>query len=142
MSLYKDLQEMRTNALKNGDNLVYTKLGTLLGDAKRLAMQKENRDPADDEVITTIKKALEGIDEVLKHQTDDFKRAPLLMEQALLMKFMPTQLSDNEIKVIISNAGLDNLGKIMAIFKNHYKGKYDGQTVKKFAEAYLAQIQK
>jgi uncharacterized protein YqeY len=138
MTLYEQLQEMRTAALKAGDNLVYTKLGTLLGEAKQVAMKKENRDPTDDEIITTVKKALEGIDEILKHQTDDIKRAPLLMEQALLMKFMPTQLSDNEIKVIIHNSGLNNLGKIMAVFKNHYKGKYDGSTVKRHAEEYLA----
>ena len=137
-TLYQHLNELKTQALKDKDSFTFTKLGTVLGEAKQIATKKENRDPTDDEVIEIVKKGLDGIAETLTVEKDDFKRATLLIERDLLMKFMPTQLSDVEIVAIIENAALDNVGKIMGLFKNMYKGKYDGAVVKRAADAYLA----
>jgi uncharacterized protein YqeY len=137
MTLYEHLQEVRKTALKNKDSFTFTKLGTVLGEAKQVSTKVENRDPTDEEVVVVVRKNLEGIAEMLKLETDDMKRAPLLIEQTLLQKFMPTQLSENEIRVLISNLGEKNLGKIMGFFKSKYNGKYDGKQVSAFAKQYI-----
>jgi uncharacterized protein YqeY len=138
MTLYAHLQQLRVEALKLGDSFSFTKLGTVLGEAKQVATKKENRDPTDEEVVSIVKKGLEGIAEMLAHEKDDLKRGALIAERQLLQGFMPTQLSETEIKVIIENAALDNIGKIMAIFKNNYAGKYDGKLVSKLAGEFLS----
>jgi uncharacterized protein YqeY len=137
-TLYAHLQQVRTEALKLKDSFSFTKLGTVLGEAKQLATKKENRDPTDEEVIGIVKKGLEGIAEMLEHEKDNLKRGTLLAERQLLQTFMPTQLSETEIKVIIENAAMDSIGKIMAIFKNNFAGKYDGKLVSKLAEEFLS----
>lgn len=139
-TLYETISAERITALKARDSATVTSLGTLLGEAKQIATKKENRDPTDEEILGVVKKTLEGIAEMLKYENDDIKRAACLLEQSLFMKYMPTQLSDNEIQVIIENAQLDNIGKIMAVFKNHYLGKYDGRVVKTAAEKYIASL--
>jgi uncharacterized protein YqeY len=137
--LYKHLQEVRIEAMKAKDTFTSTKLGTILGEAKQLATKKENRDPTDDEVLSVIKKGLEGLAEMLKLETDDFKKANLVLERDMLQKFMPTQLSELEIKTLIENMAFDKLGTIMAVFKLNFAGKYDGKTLKRLADEYLAQ---
>jgi uncharacterized protein YqeY len=137
-TLYQHLNELKTDALKRGDSFTFTKLGTILGEAKQVATKKENRDPTDEEVISIIKKGLEGIAEMLKHEKEYDKAHVLIVERDLLTKFMPTQLSELEIKTLIENAALDNLGKIMGLFKKNFQGKYDGNVVRNLAEQFLA----
>ena len=140
MTLYETISAERITALKARDSATVTSLGTLLGEAKQIATKKENRDPTDEEILGVVKKTLEGIAEMLKYENDDLKRGGYLLEQSLFMKYMPTQLSDNEIQVIIENAQLDNIGKIMALFKMHYLGKYDGKVVSAAANKYIASL--
>ena len=140
-TLYEQIKQTREDSLKSRDSFTYIKLGTVLGEAKQLATKKENRDPTDEEVISIVKKGLEGIGEMLGHESDNHKRSELLFERDLLMKYMPVQLSAPQIEVIIHNAALDSLGKIMALFKLNYAGKYDGKVVKAAAEAYIAGLE-
>jgi len=137
MSLFKHLQELKVEALKKGDSFTFTKLGVVLAEAVQVATKKEKRDPTDEEIISVVKKGLEGIAEMLKH-AKGIEVAPLIIERDLLQKFMPTQLSELEVKTIIENAALDNIGKIMAVFKNNYAGKYDGKLVSKLAAEFLS----
>jgi uncharacterized protein YqeY len=139
-TLYETIGAARNAARKEGKTEIVTCFGTLLGEAKQLATKKENRDPTDEEVLGIIKKTLEGIAEMLKFENNDLRRWDLLFERDLLQAYMPTQLSDTEIEVIIANAQLDNIGKIMAVFKNNYLGKYDGRAVKTAAEKYIASL--
>lgn len=139
-TLYAHLQELKTQALRDKDSFTFTKLGTVLGEAKQLATKKENRDPTDEEVLLVVKKALEGIAEMLKHEKNYTEITKLMVERDMLQKFMPTQLSDLEIKTIIENAALDNLGKIMGLFKANYAGKYDGKQVSSIAQQFLAKV--
>lgn len=139
-TLYEQIKQTREDALRSKDSFTFTKLGTVLGEAKQLATKKENRDPTDEEVVSIVKKGLEGIGEMLEHEFDNSKRSALLFERDLLQKYMPIQLSAPQIEVIIHNSALDNLGKIMALFKLNYTGKYDGKVVKAAAEAYIASL--
>lgn len=137
-TLYEHLNELKINALKQGDSFTFTKLGTVLGEAKQIATKKENRDPTDEEILGVIKKTLEGINETLAYEKDTAKRSDLIIERQILTEFMPTQLSELEIQTLIENAALDNLGKIMGLFKKNFAGKYDGNVVRTLAEQFLA----
>lgn len=137
-TLFQHLNELKTAALKARDTLTFTKLGTVLGEAKQIATKKENRDPTDEEILGVIKKTLEGLAELIALEKDDAAKALLILERDMFQKFMPTQLSETEIKTLIENAALDNLGKIMGLFKKNFAGKYDGNVVRNLAEQFLA----
>lgn len=137
-TLYEHLGELRKEAMKAKDTFTSTKLGVILSEAKKKATQKENRDPTDEEVIAIVKAGLEGIAELMQYEKNYTNQTMLMAERDLLTRFMPTQLSETEIKTIIENAALDHIGKIMGLFKKQFAGKYDGTTVKHIAEQFLA----
>lgn len=137
MTLFEHLNELKTAALKSRDRITFTELGTVLGEAKQIATKKENRDPTDEEVISIIKKTLDGIAELLNLEKDDTKRAELIIKRSLLQSFMPTQLSENEVRVIIENSGLKEVKHIMQLFKSKYAGKYDGKQVSAIAKEFI-----
>ncbi|WP_248793086.1 GatB/YqeY domain-containing protein, partial [Escherichia coli] len=61
---------------------------------------------------------------------------------AVLEQFLPKQLSEAEIRVLISDF-LDvgetrpNMGEVMKHMKTHYDGQYDGKVVSKIAAELL-----
>jgi uncharacterized protein YqeY len=134
VTLYEHLQDVRTAALRASDSFTFTKIGTVLGESKQIATKKENRDPTDEEIVGVIKKTLEGIAEVISYEKDDDKKMLLLKERQLLQGFMPTQLSETEVRVIIKNSGLKDMKSIMQLFKTNYQGKYDGKQVSTIAK--------
>jgi len=137
-TLYEHLQELKKEALKQKDSRTFTSLGTILGEAKQVATKKENRDPTDEEIVTVVRKGLEGIAERLKYEKDEVKRGEIVIERDLLQKFIPTQLSETEINVIIRNSGLTDMKSIMQLFKEKYHGKYDGKQVSDIVKGLLA----
>lgn len=140
MTLYERIQQVKLGALKARDSDTVTSLGTVLGEAKLIATKKENRDPTDEEVIGVIKKTLEGIAERLAYEKDDFKKAAMVLERAGLQVFMPTQLSDTEVRVLIENSGLRDVKTIMQFFKANYAGKYDGKQVSEIVKSFLKPV--
>lgn len=140
ITLYETISADRLNARKQGQSHTVTSLGIILGEAKQLATKKENRDPTDSEVISVLKKNLDGLGEMLSVENDPSKRMLFTIEQNLFLTYMPVQLSASHIEVIIHNAAIDNLGKIMALFKLNYAGQYDGKVVKEEAEKYIASL--
>jgi uncharacterized protein YqeY len=56
------------------------------------------------------------------------------IEYAYLKDFIKQQLSEEEIRNIISESGLKQFGPIMAYFKNYHSGQYDGKLVSQIAK--------
>jgi uncharacterized protein YqeY len=48
-----------------------------------------------------------------------------------LLTFLPKQLDDTDIKIIINDCGFDSIGSCMKYFKEVYSGRYDGKNVSK-----------
>lgn len=81
----------------------------------------------DADVIKIIKRMAEGINSTTKDQT----------ELSVLNQYVPAQLSEDQIKNIVTelkDSGVTAMGDIMKHFKNNYDGQYDGKTVSNFAK--------
>jgi len=110
----------------------------------------DNREELDDQGVLTI---LSKQVKMRKDALGDFERAgrtDLLdaynAEIAVLMEYLPKQLSEEEILEIVKNAaaemeienGKQNMGKLMGAVMPKVKGTADGGIVKKVIEEFLA----
>ena len=118
-------------------------LTTLIGEAEAVGKNGGNREVTDAEVVAMIKKFVKNIDETLKAVAstgvDKARADAVLAEKAVLENFLPKQLSEAEIRVLISDF-LDvgekrpNIGEVMKHMKSNYDGQYDGALVSKIAK--------
>jgi uncharacterized protein YqeY len=102
------------------------------------------------DIINVISKELKQRRDVLpeyeKNQRTDMVTT-LQQEIDVLMKYLPKQLSDQEIQELIAQAiktvnpaGPKDMGKIMGLLNPQIKGKADGRKVSELVKAALAGI--
>lgn len=78
----------------------------------------------DGDVIKLVKKLVEGIKETTNNQD----------ELSILEAFLPKQLSEAEMRQIISLLSVKDMSAIMKHFKANYDGQYDGKTLSTIAK--------
>lgn len=106
-------------------------LGTVIAEAAMVGKNGGNREVTDGEVTAVLKKFLSLNDECrtfLNHITPE-ALAQLNIEKALLLEFLPVQLTEQELRVIIVDL-VDSgraLGDVMKYLKAKYPGQYDGR---------------
>lgn len=71
----------------------------------------------DADVVKIVKKLVEGIKETTKNQD----------ELSILEAYLPKQLSETEMREIMSLLSVKDMGAIMKHFKANYDGQYDGK---------------
>lgn len=109
---------------------------------------KEARVLSDDEVITVLsreaKKRREASEEFAKAGRTD-KAAEEKAEGEVIARYLPAQLSEDEIKALIAAAvestgaaGPADMGKVMGAIKPQIAGKADGSLVSSLVKAALA----
>jgi uncharacterized protein YqeY len=102
----------------------------------------------DDEIITVLsreaKKRREAADEFAKANRPD-KSAEERAEGEVIAKYLPAQLSEDDIKKMIAAAvastgaaGPGDMGKVMGAIKSQIAGKADGSLVSSLVKAALA----
>ena len=125
------LKTDQLQARKNRDSVTANLLTTLLGEAGMIGKNAGNRETTDDEVIAVVTKFIKNIDETIKHTsaTDE-----LTLERRILMTYMPKQLTDDELKLTISQyiteqglEGPKSMGIVMKYLKDTFSGQYDGK---------------
>jgi uncharacterized protein YqeY len=104
--------------LRNLNNSLRTLLGTVLGELDRIT-----KDPTDEQCIQVIKKMIDSLYLVNGNKEKE--------EAFILSQFLPSQLSDLEIKLIINNSKFSSIKQCMTFFKDTYAGLYDGKLVSK-----------
>ena len=136
MSLIEDLKQDITNARYAKDGATIAILSTLLGDASAIG-KKKLRDSTDEEVVSVVKKFIEGINENLKLSPTSEQVSKWNFEKDLLSKYMPQQMTKEELQAAINEIILDKgmtsireLGVVMGELKKHFAGKYDGGLAK------------
>jgi uncharacterized protein YqeY len=146
MSLSKQITEEMTAALKAGDSLVLSTLRMLLSEIKNKEIDKKG-------VLTD-----EEVSEIIRHQVKTHKesitafqagkREDLVAKErdelAILNKYLPQQMTTQEIKkvvegVIVKLQGTPtDFGKVMGEVMAQVKGKADGGQVSALVKELLA----
>ena len=142
MTLFTQIKTDQLFARKQRNKIHASVLGTLIGEAETLAKNASVESISDMEMQALIKKFLKNINELLKVAepgSDSVVTAET--EKALLTGYLPAQLSEEELRVIIQKMiDVDNLtgnkgfGILMKTLKTEYEGKYDGALAVKIAK--------
>lgn len=124
-------------------------LTTLIGEAEMIGKNDGNRVTTDAEVVAVIKKFVKNIDETLNVLSKDSTKVDrveaLSKEKALLSTFLPQQLSEDELRHILTTfvSKLEDknpkaMGKVLASLKEQFAGRYDGALASKITKELLA----
>ena len=151
MSLKEDIQlhmkEALKASLKNDDEKIrLSTLRLLMAEIKNVEIE-EKEELSDDKIIEVvsrhIKKRKEAIESYQKVERMDAAQKEQ-KELSILQSYMPTQLTENEIKDIIIEAikstgvfGPRDMGKVMKEVMPHLKGRADGKLVNKLVKELL-----
>lgn len=142
-ALQSRLQAELTAARKAQDKAATLLLGTTLSEVKNRSIELK-RDLTDDDVIDVIrrgiKKRRESIELYEKADRNELA-AKERGEVALLERYLPAQVSADEIRVAVRTAiaaGANNIGAVMGKVMPQFKGKAEGGTVNAIAREELA----
>lgn len=163
--LKQTIQNDATDSLKNRADFVTGVLRMLLASVttkekdKRYKISKEKPEATEEILIKESELTDEQIIEVISSEIKKRKDAIVLYEQGnrpeltdkekkeieILKKYLPEQLSEDELKKIISESILEtgakemkDMGKVMADLNPKIKGKADGGEVSKIVKELLS----
>jgi uncharacterized protein YqeY len=133
--IYQQIKSDSLTARKARD-VSATFLVTLASEIDNVAKSKGRPGQAtDDECIAVIKKFQKGSNEILKL---DVNNASALMESEILAKYLPKQLTEDEIRNTIAfyrdSQSIKTVGEYLKNMKQDFAGQYDGALAAKLAK--------
>jgi uncharacterized protein YqeY len=149
MGLKETLKSDLTEAIRSSDKVVSGTIRMVLTAITNEEVSgKEARVLTEDEIITVLsregKKRREAADEFAKAGRTD-KAADEKAEGEVIAKYLPAQLSEDDVKKLIAAAvastgaaGPADMGKVMGAIKPQIAGKADGALVSSLVKAALA----
>ena len=149
MSIKETLKADLTEAIRSSDKVVSGTIRMVLTAITNEEVSgKEARVLTDDEIINVLsreaKKRREAAEEFAKAGRTD-KAAEEKAEGEVIAKYLPAQLSEDDIKKLIAAAvastgaaGPADMGKVMGAIKPQIAGKADGSLVSSLVKAALA----
>ncbi len=149
MGLKETLKSDLTEAIRSSDKVVSGTIRMVLTAITNEEVSgKEARVLSDDEIITVLsregKKRREAAEEFAKAGRTD-RAADEKAEGEVIAKYLPAQLSEDDIKKLIAAAvastgaaGPADMGKVMGVIKPKIAGKADGGLVSSLVKAALA----
>jgi uncharacterized protein YqeY len=149
MGLKETLKSDLTEAIRSSDKVVSGTIRMVLTAITNEEVSgKEARVLSDEEIITVLsreaKKRREAAEEFAKAGRTD-RAADEKAEGEVIAKYLPAQLSEDDIKKLIADAvastgaaGPADIGKVMGAIKPKIAGKADGALVSSLVKAALA----
>jgi hypothetical protein len=151
MSLREKIPQDLKDALRSKRELELTVLRMLQSSIRNKEIEKQKKELTDEEVIEVVggeikkrKEAAAEFEKVNRQEAADREKA----EIEVLMKYMPAQMSEDEIRSEVKKAvagsgalGLKDLGKVMKIIIPAVKGKADGSAVNKIVREELEKLE-
>ena len=139
--LLQDIKKANLEALKNKNANARAIYSVLINKCMLLEINKrENGEElVDADVVSLIQKTLKELDDEISNfeKVNNTAKVELLKEQIEYIKvFLPSMLSEDEIKDIISKLDDKSIPSIMRHFKTNYAGKCDMGMVSKLAKQY------
>lgn len=135
-----DLRTLLLDVRKSKDSWFVTFYSTLIGEVEAIGKNKGNRQTTDEEAQKLMKSWIFNNEKSLEYLSpENTSRKDLLLENMLLRKFLPVELSDAELRTIIQ-ALITKLGKnqgavmkeLKLLHSNQYDGKVAASIVKEF----------
>ena len=146
MSLLETIKKDLIEARKAKNMLASAVLSTLYSEATMVGKNAGNRETADSEVVAKVKAFIKNIDETVKSLPEGHSQSTELgKEKELLQKYLPKQMSEEELKNSISEIGIayeksmKSMGKIMGELKTRYDGTYDGKIASALVKTFLSE---
>jgi uncharacterized protein YqeY len=123
MSLVEQVSEELKTAMKEKDAVKLRVLRVLKSEVQRNEQSVTGKVVVNDaDVVKIVKKFIEGVKTTTNNQD----------EISVLESYLPTQLSESEIKLVITKvaeSGALQIGDFMKHFKMNYDGRYDGKVL-------------
>lgn len=150
MSLREKIPQDLKDALRSKKTLELTVLRMLQSSIRNKEIEKQKKELTDEEVIEVVqgeikkrKEAAAEFEKVGRQEASQLEKA----EAEILMKYMPLQMSEDEIRAEVKKAvtgsgalGIKDLGKVMKIIIPAVKGKADGAAVNKIVREELEKL--
>jgi uncharacterized protein YqeY len=139
--LFEKLQKDTLESRKNKDASRAALLSTVLSQVKTLAIDDGHREPNDQDVVKVVRSFLKGVNENLelaaKGTLSEEEKAKSEFEKRVLEEYLPKQLGADELRNIMKEAGVKNIGEAMKLLKEKYDGQYDGKLASAIAKEIL-----
>lgn len=129
-------------ARKSRATVATNSLTALVGEAVMVGKNAGNRESTDDEVIATVRKFIKNLEETKRNLINHNKDTAVCDEElAIISKYLPQQMSSDQLKAAIAdilaeNAGA-NMGVVMKVLKEKHSGLYDGKLASEIAKQVL-----
>lgn len=142
MSLFQTIKADALEARKARSAGTAAALTTLIGELETFG-KNAGREPTDADVVAFVKKTLKNIGETLGHlPSTDARFAELMNEMGLFEKYLPTQLTEDELRATIENiiavGDGATVGDVMKVLKTNFNGQYDGALASTILKARFA----
>ena len=132
-------------ARKNRHTVTIALLTTFYSDAAMIGKNDGARATTDDEVIALAKKFIKNATEVKDNLDEsDMRYINAGFEINVLSQYLPTQMSDDELKAIVYNIIMNmksptmkDMGIVMKTIKENHSGTYDGKIASKLVKEAL-----
>ena len=139
--LLQDIKKANMEALKNKDANARAIYSVLINKCMLLEINKREKgeELADADVISLIQKTLKELEDEIGNfeKVNNTSKVEQLKGQSEYIKvFLPSMLSEEEIKVIIEKLEDKSIPNVMRFFKANYAGKCDMGMVSKLAKQY------
>ena len=134
MTKLEEIKQDSMQARKDKNEVAKNLLITLYSEASMIGKNDGNRITTESEVINTVKKFLKNLEETVSHTKNETVLTALSLERKLLNKYLPKQLTEDELTALIQRVikaqyldSMRSMGLIMTFLKEHYDGRYDGK---------------
>lgn len=132
MNLFERIKSDRIESFKTKNNIKKDLLGCVISESS-----KDDKNPTDSKVISTIKKFISNNDEVIANLSMNISGTPVLniiskhqLENDILNLYLPKQLQESEYCDLIINAienGKSDIKSLNQYFKDQYDGRYNSK---------------
>jgi len=139
MTIQEQIYIHLKNAILTSSDDVKSILRVVIGEFNR-----HGKNVSDDKAISIIKKLIDNAKERNVNEVNDEKRKENLNEINILETYLPQQLSESELRNVITNLKTSNgytskdMGKIMTFLKENFSGSYDGKLASSIAKELLS----
>lgn len=136
--LIDELQKANIEALKSGDKAARAILSVVIAKykANAIELKAQGKEATDADMVKIITKSIKELDEEKEGyakvgRTEEV--ASIEAQKALIEKYLPKLMSEDEIRSVIASLEDKSMPSIMKHFKMNYDGQVDMSLVSKIA---------